>query len=250
MANPVEAYRKLQKKREREKNRKGRQEARDAARLVQDPEKLKKELDELSHKSIIGRINDTDAERKAKLEKLWQKHSANLAVAAVQPPEDDTSVDDSKSDSSSSGDDSDEEETKCVIQIAGKPILKTDNTKRKLKRDDVQDECTVESIKCAPPMPPNTETVSGNTGQNVQVGHTTGFKRHTSHVNQGVQAPRPKPIGINPNIQHIPPPPPPPPPPKKKVAIELPQGAAKEAPSFPLNSYFVPNQLRINQGKK
>ncbi|GFE53796.1 WW domain binding protein 11, putative [Babesia ovis] len=243
MANPVEAYRKLQKKREKEKNRKGRHEAREAAKLIQDPERLKKELDELSHKSIIGRINDDDAERKAKLDKLWEKHTASLAVAAIPSGDTGHSSEDSDSDSSSSDDNSEEEENKCVIQIGGKTI-DTDNAKRKVKPEVLPDDFAVELLNNAPPLPEGQQKPKGS----LHPQDTRITKRTKVHPSPMIYKPPPKPVVQTPNIQHVPPPPPPPP--MQKVEIGLPKQPEKkeEIKSIPLSSYFVPNQLRINQG--
>ncbi|CDR95716.1 hypothetical protein, conserved [Babesia bigemina] len=250
MPNPVEAYRKLQKKREKEKHRKDRQEAREAAKLVQDPDRLKKELDELSHKSIIGRIDDVAAERKAKLEKLWAKHETTIAASAqnIRPPSEPS--DKSESDSSSSEDDSDsdEDKPKCVIEIAGGTIISA-NPKRKVKKEKLPDDFALELLQNAPPLPPKEDSTAAPNKRG-----TTFPDRdmHMNHAKRRLDVHPPKHIAVNRgmNVAAPPPPPPPPPPsapPKKPIAIQIPQKADPPKAAAPLSSYFVPNQLRVKR---
>ncbi|EDO06958.2 WW domain binding protein 11 family protein [Babesia bovis T2Bo] len=235
MANPVDAYRKLQKKREKEKNKRTRQEVREDAKLVQDPDKLKKELDELSHKSIIGRIDEAATERKAKLERLWAQHVEKTALGDTAIDEHDNDSDTSESESSSSDDVTDDEETKCVIHIAGKGVVST----KKQKEERLPDDFALELLKNAPPVPVN-EVVQEQ--PKVMPPKYRGNKR----PNVPIHKPYPPTGSHLSSVNH----PPPDATPNKKVAIEIKAPTDKEVKSIPLSSYFVPNQLRINQGKK
>ncbi|GBE59618.1 WW domain binding 11 [Babesia ovata] len=253
MPNPVEAYRKLQKKREKEKHRKDRQEAREAAKLVQDPDRLKKELDELSHKSIIGRIDDTASERKAKLEKLWAKHETTIAASAqnISPPSE--SSDKSSSDASSSEDDSDsdEDKPKCVIEIAGGAVI-SPNPKRKVKKEKLPDDFALELLQNAPPLPPKEDSTSQAAAQNKRGATFAQRDMHVNHAKRRLEVNPPKYIDVNRGMNHAaaPPPPPPPPPsapPKKPIAIQIPPKVETPKAAPPLSSYFVPNQLRVKR---
>ncbi|KAK1934924.1 hypothetical protein X943_003258 [Babesia divergens] len=235
MTNPVQAYRKLQKKREKEKLRKNRVEVREAAKLLQEPEKLKKELDQLSHKSIIGRVDGSDALRKEKLEKLWERHEAklNAASAHLQLSGDSTKTM-SKSSSSESESDSDEEPPRCVIEIGGKALPNTKPIKRKLKDDAVGDDFALELLNNVPPLPPRPPD-----------NHTMLQKAKSV-----VSIPRPPRYHIPQPILHMgmppaPPPPPPAPVKEKNITGTLSHKEPSEVKAVPLTSYFVPNQLRL-----
>lgn len=245
MTDPVQAYRKSQKKREKEKRRKNRLEVREAAKLLKEPEKLKKELDQLSHKSIIGRVDEADALKKEKLEKLWERHEAkvNAASAHLQLSGDSTKIM-SESSSSESESDSDEEPPRCVIEIGGKALPNTKPIKRKLNDDAVGDDFALELLNNVPPLPPRPPDNAHD--KTLQHQHTVLQKAKSV-----VSIPRPPRYHIPQPILHMgmpPAPPPPPPTPVKKeenITGPLAHKEPSEVKAVPLTSYFVPNQLRL-----
>ncbi|UVC49419.1 hypothetical protein MACK_003250 [Theileria orientalis] len=120
MPTPLEVYNKRIKKKEKEKRKKARLEVKTSKKLLEDPEKLKKELDELTHKAIIGRIDAESLERKEKIEKLWDQYNKTKQVKDKEDreTESDESEEKSSSDESDYSSDSDDK-PRCVIEIEG-----------------------------------------------------------------------------------------------------------------------------------
>ncbi|EAN33644.1 WW domain binding protein 11 family protein [Theileria parva strain Muguga] len=118
MPTPLEVYNKRIKKKEKEKRKKLRYEVRASKKLLEDPENLKKELDELTHKAIIGRIDQESLERKEKIEKLWEQYTKTKHQKDLEENYQSQSSDDIHS-SSDSEESSDDEKPKCVIEIEG-----------------------------------------------------------------------------------------------------------------------------------
>ncbi|BAM38893.1 conserved hypothetical protein [Theileria orientalis strain Shintoku] len=136
MPTPIEVYNKRIKKKEKEKRKKARLEVKTSKKLLEDPEKLKKELDELTHKAIIGRIDAESLERKEKIEKLWDQYNKTKQVKdkEEQETESDESEEKSSSDESDYSTDS-EDKPRCVIEIEGelknKPVEKEPKKNKK-----------------------------------------------------------------------------------------------------------------------
>ncbi|AFZ80192.1 hypothetical protein BEWA_030450 [Theileria equi strain WA] len=283
MPTPLEVYNKRIKKREKEKRKNERAEARNIAKLLQEPEKLKQELDELSHKAIIGRIDQESLQRKEKLEKIWSQHKSTPKYAPEPVPVPATESSETSSDSSEYSDDS----PRCVIEIAGQP---KGGIKRGFHDPDPTDNIALELLANVPslPVPPEGMPSSeppGPPGPPPPIpGKTHGApekqmdnKRpkfahgrpgmHNSGKRGGMarpggsRPPPPPPVGATHSQaqrgqweslgrgQHLEMRVPPPPPSHGPAGYGNQSGSSKtdsstEKPTVPIKQYFIPTQLR------
>ncbi|KAK1442005.1 hypothetical protein BgAZ_400350 [Babesia gibsoni] len=271
MSIAVQAYRKLQKKREKEKHKKARQEVREAAKLLLEPDKLKKELDELSHKSIIGRIDEDSLSRKDKLEKLWEKHSAKCGASSIPESAGTGDVEHPSTSESSSDDDRDSDDSgpTCAIAIGNTIITPSKPSKRRRKEggDAEDDEFVAELLKNAPPVLPAVSSLGvAMSGSYAKSERTLGSQKqrqnpmihkdsHTSAAGVTPYIHTVSHYAPKPYIASIPPPPPPPPKkvstadPGKSIAIGIVRKEPTEQKVVPMSSYFVPTHLRMKKGK-
>ncbi|UKJ87868.2 hypothetical protein MACJ_000308 [Theileria orientalis] len=270
MPTPIEVYNKRIKKKEKEKRKKARLEIKTSKKLLEDPDKLKKELDELTHKAIIGRIDAESLERKEKIEKLWDQYNKTKQVKDKedQETESDESEEKSSSDESDYSSDSDDK-PRCVIEIEGevkkKPVPKElEKNKKGFHDPEPPDDFALELMNHIPKLDKKEE------------------KKTTKPINNSNYTPRPHPnvipapgpytlnqmpvapmppvppmapfaqIPVMPNIMNFRPQPPPMmmnihPSVMQQSNVQKPVQEEKKEPEqvkVPLSKYFVPSQVR------
>ncbi|XP_954340.1 uncharacterized protein TA20895 [Theileria annulata] len=286
MPTPLEVYNKRIKKKEKEKRKKLRYEVRASKKLLEDPENLKKELDELTHKAIIGRIDQDSLERKEKIEKLWEQYTKTKHQKDLEENYQSQSSDDSHS-SSDSEESSDDEKPKCIIEIAGETKKKPVERRGFHDPETPNDEFAKELFNNIPKLQTKDEgktTVKGNMSKRVKYNKSNEDNK-TGKMNY---TPRPSDNTIVANIPYtlnptpllpavLPPVPPPPqfpmvnlgpipphmnmfPPPMQPPPMMFPNPSvgpqsvthneteepAETKEKIPLSKYFVPSQLRLN----